>query len=282
MEAASAELCVRAKVGPVLRDFWARRNALIKALIDDVDQFYAQCDPNEEELCLYGDSNGRWRVALPPEDAPPDLPEPVRGINLYRDLMSRDDWLNFVARRSDLWLLYMAFYEGTCSGFCKKQRMLFFKKINQLPQVLEVVTIHRNAPPQVQRVFNDFMARNSALTRALTEDTNELHRQCDPGAGVILCLFGDTNGMWRVGAPEENVPQWLPQPILGINLYRDSWPSMTWLSWVARYSDFWLHSLASFEVANNIGLHQADWQQVHDMIEQLPTLYDTVQNYHNF
>ncbi|KAI9100870.1 hypothetical protein K1719_023994 [Acacia pycnantha] len=281
MEAASAELCVRAKVGPVLRDFWSRRSALIKAITDDVDQFYAQCDPKEEELCLYGDSYGQWRLAPPPADAPPNLPEPIRGINLYRDHMSRDDWLNFVAHRSDLWLLSVAFYEGTCSGFCKKHRKLLFKKINQLPQVLEVVTIRRNARPQVQRVFNDFMARNRALTRALTEDSSELHRQCDPSVG-ILCLFGDTNGRWRVGPPEEDVPAWLPQPIWAINSYRDSWPSVTWLSWVARYSDFWLRSLASFEVANNIGMHQVDCQQVHDMIEQLPTLYDIVQNYHNF
>ncbi|KAK4274548.1 hypothetical protein QN277_017751 [Acacia crassicarpa] len=277
--AALAEFRVRAEVGPVLRDFCARRSALIKALTDDVEQFCAQCDPDEEKLCLYGDSNGRWRVAPPAKDVPPDLPEPVSGINLFRNLKSKDYWLNFVAHRSDLWLLSLALFEGTSSGFGKKHRKLLYKKIDQLPKILEVARMRRNSRAQVQRVFNDFTGRSRALLKALTEDTNEFCRQCVPDGG-ILCLFGDTNGQWRVGPPDVNVPPGLPQPEPGINLYRGSMPLVTWLSWVARFSDIWLRSLASFEATNNIGLHQADRLRVHDMIEQLPTLYDVVRNYH--
>ena len=46
-----------------------------------------QCDPDRENLCLYGHPNGQWSVELPAEEVPPELPEPALGINFARDGM---------------------------------------------------------------------------------------------------------------------------------------------------------------------------------------------------
>ncbi|KAL0333725.1 UNVERIFIED_CONTAM: PHD finger protein ALFIN-LIKE 5 [Sesamum angustifolium] len=64
-------------VEEVFRDFKGRRNALIKALTTDVEEFFQQCDPEKENLCLYGFPNEQWEVNLPAEEVPPELPEPA-------------------------------------------------------------------------------------------------------------------------------------------------------------------------------------------------------------
>jgi hypothetical protein len=53
-----------------------------------VNEFHAQCDPNKENLCLYGRPDGTWRVELPAEEVPPELPEPALGVNFARDGMA--------------------------------------------------------------------------------------------------------------------------------------------------------------------------------------------------
>lgn len=50
-----------------------------------VDQFWEQCDPTKENLCLYGYADSTWEVTLPCEEVPPELPEPTLGINFARD-----------------------------------------------------------------------------------------------------------------------------------------------------------------------------------------------------
>ncbi|KAI9118153.1 hypothetical protein K1719_010485 [Acacia pycnantha] len=57
---------------------------------------YKRGDDSVEELLLFGDADGWWRVA-PTADIPSNLRRPVRGINFNRDGMSREDWLNYVA-----------------------------------------------------------------------------------------------------------------------------------------------------------------------------------------
>jgi len=57
------------------------------AMRADVERFYAQCDPDKENLCLYGNPDGTWEVQLPAEEVPPELPEPALGINFARDGM---------------------------------------------------------------------------------------------------------------------------------------------------------------------------------------------------
>ncbi|KAI4375820.1 hypothetical protein MLD38_013644 [Melastoma candidum] len=126
-------------VEEVFSDFRGRRAGLIKALTSEVDRFYQQCDPEKENLCLYGFPNETWEVNLPVEEVPPELPEPALGINFARDGMQDKDWLLLVAVHSDSWLLAVAFYFGARFGSGKNERKRLFQLINDLPTVFEVV-----------------------------------------------------------------------------------------------------------------------------------------------
>lgn len=127
-------------VEEVFRDFKGRRTGMIKALTTDVVEFYQQCDPEKENLCLYGFPSEQWEVNLPAEEVPPELPEPALGINFARDGMQEKDWLSLVAVHSDAWLLAVAFYFGARFGFDKADRKRLFSMINELPTIYEVVT----------------------------------------------------------------------------------------------------------------------------------------------
>ncbi|KAJ7963225.1 PHD finger alfin-like protein [Quillaja saponaria] len=127
-------------VEEVFRDFKGRRAGMVKALTTDVDNFYQQCDPEKENLCLYGYPSEQWEVNLPAEEVPPELPEPALGINFARDGMQEKDWLSLVAVHSDAWLLAVAFYFGARFGFDKADRKRLFNMINELPTIFEVVT----------------------------------------------------------------------------------------------------------------------------------------------
>ncbi|KAG5573649.1 hypothetical protein H5410_063415 [Solanum commersonii] len=127
-------------VEEVFRDFKGRRAALVKALTTDVEEFYQQCDPEKENLCLYGFPSESWEVNLPAEEVPPELPEPALGINFARDGMQEKDWLSLVAVHSDAWLLSVAFYFGARFGFDRADRRRLFNMINDLPTIFEVVS----------------------------------------------------------------------------------------------------------------------------------------------
>ncbi|KAK7328955.1 hypothetical protein VNO77_23095 [Canavalia gladiata] len=127
-------------VEEVFGDFKGRRTAMIKALTTDVEEFYQQCDPEKENLCLYGFPTEHWEVNLPAEEVPPELPEPALGINFARDGMQEKDWLSLVAVHSDAWLLSVAFFFGARFGFDKADRKRLFTMINDLPTIFEVVT----------------------------------------------------------------------------------------------------------------------------------------------
>ena len=71
----------------VANDFTSRRAGVLKALVTDQDIFYETCDPDKENLCLYGNPDGSWEVALPAEEVPPEMPEPSLGINFARNGM---------------------------------------------------------------------------------------------------------------------------------------------------------------------------------------------------
>ncbi|KAI5669645.1 hypothetical protein M9H77_19498 [Catharanthus roseus] len=142
-------------VEEVFRDFRGRRAGLIKALSTDVEEFYQQCDPEKENLCLYGLPNELWEVTLPAEEVPPELPEPALGINFARDGMQEKDWLSLVAVHSDAWLLAVAFYFGARFGFDKADRKRLFNMINDLPTVFEVVTgSNKKQPKEKSSVSN--------------------------------------------------------------------------------------------------------------------------------
>ncbi|KAJ4901236.1 PHD finger protein ALFIN-LIKE 6 [Raphanus sativus] len=127
-------------VEDVFIDFRGRRAGLIKALTFDMVKFHQTCDPEKENLSLYGLPNETWEVNLPVEEVPPELPEPALGINFARDGMQEKDWVSLVAVHSDSWLLSVAFYFGARFGFGKNERKRLFQMINDLPTIFEVVT----------------------------------------------------------------------------------------------------------------------------------------------
>ncbi|KAM0922291.1 hypothetical protein ACQ4PT_006236 [Festuca glaucescens] len=127
-------------VEEVFRDYKGRRAGLTRALTTDVEDFFRQCDPEKENLCLYGFPNEHWEVNLPAEEVPPELPEPALGINFARDGMQEKDWLSMVAVHSDAWLLSVAFYFGARFGFDKNDRKRLFGMINELPTIFDVVS----------------------------------------------------------------------------------------------------------------------------------------------
>lgn len=145
------------------------------------DRLYEMCDPEKENLCLYGNPDGSWEVGLPAEEVrvkarwiwtndpwtkrserereerrraslerdgsadrivseqvPPELPEPVLGINFARDGMHRKDWLALVAVHSDCWLFSVAFFYGAKMDRTGREKL--FKMINQNPTLYEMVT----------------------------------------------------------------------------------------------------------------------------------------------
>ncbi|KAL6981603.1 PHD finger protein ALFIN-LIKE 6 [Sarracenia purpurea var. burkii] len=142
-------------VEEVFSDFRGRRAGVIKALTTDVGKFYQECDPEKENLCLYGLPNETWEVNLPVEEVPPELPEPALGINFARDGMRERDWLSLVAVHSDSWLLEVAFYFGARFGFGKIERKRLFQMINDLPTVFEVVTGNVKLPKEQSGANNN-------------------------------------------------------------------------------------------------------------------------------
>ncbi|KAJ7561119.1 hypothetical protein O6H91_03G014500 [Diphasiastrum complanatum] len=125
-------------VKDVFKDFKNRRAGILKALTNDVETFTRICDPEKENLCLYGLPNGSWEVNLPAEEVPSELPEPALGINFARDGMQRKDWLSLVAVHSDAWLFAVAFYYG--ARFDKNEREHLFNMMNDLPTLFDIVT----------------------------------------------------------------------------------------------------------------------------------------------
>lgn len=143
-------------------DFKGRRAGLIKALTTDVEKFYQHCDPQKENLCLYGLPNQTWKVTLPAEEVPPELPEPALGINFVRDGMQEKDWLSLVAMHSDSWLLAVAFFFGARFGFGKNERKNLFQMINELPTIFEVVTGNVKQPKDQSAATHNIGKRKSS------------------------------------------------------------------------------------------------------------------------
>eukprot|EP00271_Cylindrocystis_brebissonii_P002854 TRINITY_DN13623_c0_g1_i1.p1 TRINITY_DN13623_c0_g1~~TRINITY_DN13623_c0_g1_i1.p1 ORF type:complete len:251 (-),score=38.02 TRINITY_DN13623_c0_g1_i1:799-1551(-) len=151
-------------VEEVFKDFTGRREGMLKALTKDVEDFYTQCDPDKENLCLYGYPDETWEVNLPAEEVPPELPEPALGINFARDGMNRKDWLSLVAVHSDAWLLAVAFYYG--ARFDKDERGKLFLMINNLPTVFDVVT-GKKSPKKAVSANNSTGASNSKAKKEI-------------------------------------------------------------------------------------------------------------------
>ncbi|KAL7605042.1 hypothetical protein Lser_V15G17897 [Lactuca serriola] len=163
-------------VEEVFRDFKGRRAGMIKALTTDVEEFYHQCDPEKENLCLYGFPSEQWEVNLPAEEVPPELPEPALGINFARDGMQEKDWLSLVAVHSDAWLLSVAFYFGARFGFDKADRKRLFNMINDLPTIFEIVSgIAKKAQKEKTAVSNHSSTKSKSNSKMSLQREPESH-----------------------------------------------------------------------------------------------------------
>lgn len=96
-----------------------------------------------------GDPDGRWRVDLPAAEVPPELPEPVLGINFAREGMKRKDWFALCAVHSDAWLMSILFFYA--ARYNAHGRAELFDLVNQHPTVYEVVTGHAAEYPANKR-----------------------------------------------------------------------------------------------------------------------------------
>ncbi|THU69627.1 hypothetical protein C4D60_Mb08t16380 [Musa balbisiana] len=126
--------CEEDLVEYVFHDIKARRAGILKALTAgnstffvlifsrDFEVFHQQCDPAKENLCLYGFPDEHWEFNLPADEVPPEIPEPVLGINFARDGTNKKDWLSLVAIHSDAWLNALASYFGGRFQFDRTQR----------------------------------------------------------------------------------------------------------------------------------------------------------------
>lgn len=146
-------------VEDIFKNFAARRSAVLYALTRDVDDFFSQCDPDKDNLCLYGHPDERWEVTLPAEDVPPEIPEPVLGINFARDGMEKRDWLSLVAMHTDSWLLAVAFYFG--AQLNRNERNRLFSMINELPTIYEIASERK--PSRERPIVN---VGNKSMTNA--------------------------------------------------------------------------------------------------------------------
>ncbi|KAJ7550908.1 hypothetical protein O6H91_07G124400 [Diphasiastrum complanatum] len=142
----------------VYTDFRRRREALLKALTVDAEEFSRQCDPEKESLSLYGYPNESWVVQLPVENVPAELPEPSIGINFPRDGMEHKHWLSLVALHSDAWLYAVAFYYG--SQFDRDQSVL----AEFLSSVKILGSLHLP-------LFEIVSSRNSASDKSIIDDS---------------------------------------------------------------------------------------------------------------
>ncbi|GMI78600.1 alfin-like 6 [Hibiscus trionum] len=168
-------------VEDVFNDFRGRRSGLIKALTTDVDNFYQQCDPEKENLCLYGLPNETWEVNLPVEEVPPEIPEPVLGINFARDGMQEKDWISLVAVHSDSWLLAVAFYFGARFAFGKNERKRLFRMISELPTIFEVVTGNVKQPKDQYANHNSSSkSKSSAKVSRQSESESKVVKMSPP------------------------------------------------------------------------------------------------------
>jgi len=125
-------------VDEICRDHKGRRAGLLMALTEEADDLYDKCDPERDNLCLYGEPDGTWVVDLPAEEVPPELPEPVLGINFARDGMDKKDWLALVAVHSDAWLMSVAFYFAAKMDASGRSRI--YNRINEFQTLYEIVT----------------------------------------------------------------------------------------------------------------------------------------------
>ncbi|KAL4285241.1 hypothetical protein GQ457_16G002690 [Hibiscus cannabinus] len=85
----------------------------------------------DKGLCLKG-PNAEW--------VRPPLPDPMNGINLLRDVMEEDEWLELVATSSDLWILELAFvYGATTYNITQEERIALYGLITGAQSIADAL-----------------------------------------------------------------------------------------------------------------------------------------------
>lgn len=109
--------------------------------IHQVAALKGACADQSRVLCLFAHDDGRWTVDEPSPQVPPDLPEPVLGINLVLPAMHEVNWLDFVAAHSEAWLLSTAMFRAAqCRPPCaREERRALFHAINAAPSLVDEV-----------------------------------------------------------------------------------------------------------------------------------------------
>ncbi|XP_047330115.1 PHD finger protein ALFIN-LIKE 3-like [Impatiens glandulifera] len=128
-------------VEEIFQDYSVRYGAVHRALTTDFEEFFNLCDPENEYMCLYGDSDGSWRVSNATDEVPTDLPEPTLGLLVGRDLMKRQDWLSLIALHTDCWLIALAFRFAL--HFDYKERNRLFNLINEMPTLHNLISLKK-------------------------------------------------------------------------------------------------------------------------------------------
>ncbi|URE44258.1 hypothetical protein MUK42_04975 [Musa troglodytarum] len=197
------------RVLEVFRDIKGRRAGILKALTTA-----------KENLCLYGFPTEQWEVDLPSDEVPPEIPEPVLGINFARDGMEKKSWLSLVALHSDAWLLALASYFGGRFQFDKKQRKSLLDMVTDLPTLCEIVSgknqekssgsknISNKSKSNSKLKASEYQAKNTKAKHAKEED-EELNEDDEDNYLCAACgessvpdnfwIFCDTCEKWFHG-----------------------------------------------------------------------------------
>ncbi|KAL1810594.1 hypothetical protein ACET3Z_027584 [Daucus carota] len=115
----------------------------------------------------------------------------------------------------------------------------------------------------VEDIFHDFLGRRVGLLRAFTAVKESLR------------LYGLPDKQWELvtAATDKWELREIPAPVLGINLHLKRMHVREWVSLVALHCDSWLLAVAFYYAAKS-GFDKADREQLHHMINNLPTLYE--------
>ncbi|KAL6631097.1 hypothetical protein ACP70R_028437 [Stipagrostis hirtigluma subsp. patula] len=119
----------------VFREFTYRRVALVRALTTDEKAFSRKCIPGMVSMYLYGHTDGSWEVQSLELPMSLGLPKPKAGINLARDNMKHQEWLEHIAMHCDAWLIRISFFLAAKLEPSERDRL--FTMINSLQTVYE-------------------------------------------------------------------------------------------------------------------------------------------------
>lgn len=180
-------------------------------------EFYDQCDPKSENLCLYG------VYCLTPN------------TNTFSSLLAS---LKILARSTSPSSIII------CRFPFKGAHPFQIKQPPQYPPS-QTTSFHQ----AMYYPFTLLAARTAPVMVPYPSSNLRNTQYGDPQSP------GEPDGSWTVDQPAEEVPAELPEPCLGINFARDGMQRRDWLSLVAVHSDAWLLRCVVKSAANPSAEH---------------------------